>query len=632
MMNIQQDLVQLIEKTIIALYGETQVAVKLEHTNPDFRGDYTFVVFPLLRHSKLAPEATAEQMGNELVKSDLITEFNVVKGFLNLVINPNLYQNFLMENWNNEGFTKLKHGNGQKVMVEYSSPNTNKPLHLGHIRNNLLGYSVAQIMDANGYDVIKANLVNDRGIHICKSMLAWERFGNGETPESAGLKGDHLVGKYYVIFETALVEQTKETIEAAKLGNWQPEDPQISTRYQAIFNHLQKAIEANEEKQISKLQDDIKDLVRNQSELMIACAEMLRKWEAGDDDVMALWRKMNNWVYDGFSVTYRKLGVDFHKYYYESNTYMLGKDIIDGGLKAGVFYQKPDKSVWIDLKDIQLDEKLVLRSDGTSVYITQDIGTADLKYQDFGINKSLYVVGNEQDYHFKVLFHIMKKLGRPYADGMFHLSYGMVDLPSGKMKSREGTVVDADDLINEMVNEAKKKTEELGKTQGLEADELNHLYESLGLSALKFFILKVDPKKRMLFNPQESIDFQGDTGPFVQYTYARIQSILRNAGNEWIQTNASEELQLADVELANIQTLYQYPSVLKEACDQFSPALISSYCLDLAKTFNRLYNEVSVLKESNEAIKHNRLRIAYFTANTLKHALSLLGIKVVERM
>lgn len=631
MMNIQQDIVQLIEKTIIALYGETQVAAKLEHTNPDFRGDYTFVVFPLLRYSKLSPEATAEQIGNELVKSDLITEFNVVKGFLNLVVNPTIYQEFLNQQWNNPGFTKLSHGNGQKVMVEYSSPNTNKPLHLGHIRNNLLGYSIAQIMDANGYDVIKANLVNDRGIHICKSMLAWQRFGNGETPESAQLKGDHLVGKYYVIFESALVEQTKEVIAQAKEGNWQPSDEKIAQRYQTIWSNLQKAIAANEEKQIAKLQDDIKDLVRNQSELMVSCAEMLRKWESGDDEVIALWRKMNNWVYDGFAVTYSKLGVDFHKYYYESNTYTLGKDIIEGGLKAGVFYQKPDNSVWIDLKDIQLDEKLVLRSDGTSVYITQDIGTADLKYQDFGINKSIYVVGNEQDYHFKVLFHIMKKLERPYADGMFHLSYGMVDLPSGKMKSREGTVVDADDLINEMVEEAKKKTEELGKTQGLEADELNNLYESLGLSALKFFILKVDPKKRMLFNPQESIDFQGDTGPFVQYTYARIQSILRNTGNEWQNTTATE-IPLHDVELANIQTLYQYHAVLKEACEQFSPALIGGYCLDLAKSFNRLYNEVSILKEANEDIKNNRLKLAFFTANTLKHALSLLGIKVVERM
>ena len=631
MMNIQQDIVQLIEKTIIALYGETQVAAKLEHTNPDFRGDYTFVVFPLLRYSKLSPEATAEQIGNALVKSDLITEFNVVKGFLNLVVNPSIYQEFLNQQWNNPGFTKLAHGNGQKVMVEYSSPNTNKPLHLGHIRNNLLGYSVAQILDANGYDVIKANLVNDRGIHICKSMLAWQRFGNGETPETAQLKGDHLVGKYYVIFETALVEQTKDLIAQAKEGNWQPSDEKIAHRYQTIWANLQKAVAANEEKQIAKLQDDIKDLVRNQSELMISCAEMLRKWESGDEEVIALWRKMNNWVYDGFAVTYSKLGVDFHKYYYESNTYTLGKDIIEGGLKAGVFYQKPDNSVWIDLKDIQLDEKLVLRSDGTSVYITQDIGTADLKYQDFGINKSIYVVGNEQDYHFKVLFHIMKKLERPYADGMFHLSYGMVDLPSGKMKSREGTVVDADDLINEMVEEAKKKTVELGKTQGLEADELNNLYESLGLSALKFFILKVDPKKRMLFNPQESIDFQGDTGPFVQYTYARIQSILRNAGDNW-QNSIAKEIPLHEVELANIQTLYLYQGILKEACEQFSPALISGYCLDLAKSFNRLYNEVSILKETNEDIKNNRLKLAYFTANTLKHALSLLGIKVVERM
>jgi arginyl-tRNA synthetase len=632
-MNIQADLIHLIDLAIKKLYGDTSVQVKLESTNADFRGDYTFVVFPLLRFSKATPELTAVAIGNEISSHSLIAEYNVVKGFLNIVVNTQVYLNFLEKQWNNPSFLSTSLGTGKKVMVEYSSPNTNKPLHLGHIRNILLGYSVSNILSANGFETIKANLVNDRGIHICKSMIAWQRFGNGETPQSSGLKGDHLVGKYYVAFENALVEQTRDTLELAKKGQWQPENQTTKERYQKLWLTLQSA---KEEKQINKLTDDIKDLVRNQSEIMQATSEMLRQWEAGNPEIIELWSTMNGWVYEGFNTTYTKLGVDFDKYYYESNTYTLGKDIVEEGLQSGVFYQKPDNSVWIDLTGEGLDEKLVLRSDGTSVYITQDIGTADLKYSDFEINNSIYVVGNEQDYHFKVLILIMKKLQRTYANGMYHLSYGMVDLPSGKMKSREGTVVDADDLIQEMINEAKAKTEELGKTDGLAETELQHLYHSLGLSALKFYILKVDPKKRMLFNPQESIDFQGDTGPFVQYTYARIKSILRKAPTveQWSGTASmnQDSTSLLPVELETIQTLYRYPEVLQEACTAYSPADVCSYCLDLAKSFNRLYNEVSILNEPNESARINRLKIAYFTANTLKHALSLLGIDVVERM
>jgi arginyl-tRNA synthetase len=632
-MNIQADLIHLIDLAIKKLYGDTSVQVKLESTNADFRGDYTFVVFPLLRFSKATPELTAVAIGNEISSHSLIAEYNVVKGFLNIVVNTQVYLNFLEKQWNNPSFLSTSLGTGKKVMVEYSSPNTNKPLHLGHIRNILLGYSVSNILSANGFETIKANLVNDRGIHICKSMIAWQRFGNGETPQSSGLKGDHLVGKYYVAFENALVEQTRDTLELAKKGQWQPENQTTKERYQKLWLTLQSA---KEEKQINKLTDDIKDLVRNQSEIMQATSEMLRQWEAGNPEIIELWSTMNGWVYGGFNTTYTKLGVDFDKYYYESNTYTLGKDIVEEGLQSGVFYQKPDNSVWIDLTGEGLDEKLVLRSDGTSVYITQDIGTADLKYSDFEINNSIYVVGNEQDYHFKVLILIMKKLQRTYANGMYHLSYGMVDLPSGKMKSREGTVVDADDLIQEMINEAKAKTEELGKTDGLAETELQHLYHSLGLSALKFYILKVDPKKRMLFNPQESIDFQGDTGPFVQYTYARIKSILRKAPTveQWSGTASmnQDSTSLLPVELETIQTLYRYPEVLQEACTAYSPADVCSYCLDLAKSFNRLYNEVSILNEPNESARINRLKIAYFTANTLKHALSLLGIDVVERM
>lgn len=631
-MNIQAELTSLIQQALHKLYGEIPVTVKLESTNPDFKGDYTFVVFPLLRYSKATPEATAEAIGKEIQSNPLVAEYNVVKGFLNVVIHTSVYLDFLSKNWNNPQFGKGHSGAGKKVMVEYSSPNTNKPLHLGHIRNILLGYSISQIIEANGYETIKANLVNDRGIHICKSMLAWQRFGNGETPASSGMKGDHLVGKYYVAFENALVDQTKETLDLAKSGLWNPENQTVLNRYRVLWNALTSA---KDDKQSAKILDDIKDLVRNQSEIMQATSELLRQWEAGNPEVLDLWSTMNGWVYEGFHSTYQKLGVEFNKYYYESNTYKLGKDIVEEGLQSGVFYQKEDQSVWINLTDDGLDEKLVLRSDGTSVYITQDIGTADLKYSDFGIDKSIYVVGNEQDYHFKVLLLIMKKLKRSYADGMYHLSYGMVDLPSGKMKSREGTVVDADDLIGEMIQEAKTKTEELGKTDGLEESELNQLYHALGLSALKFYILKVDPKKRMLFNPQESIDFQGDTGPFVQYSYARIRSILRKAGHsdQWMNPkNQSESPSLLPAELDTIQTLYRYPAVIEEACNSYSPSDICSYCLDLAKSFNRLYNEASILNEPNELAKSNRLKIAAFTAETLKNALSLLGISVVERM
>ena len=628
-MNLEQALIQHIADAIESLYGQPAQSVKLEHTNPDFAGDYTFVVFPLLRISRSTPEATAEAIGNHLKQhASIVADFNVVKGFLNLVLQTDIYADFLKSQWNNPQFGQTALGAGKKVMVEYSSPNTNKPLHLGHVRNNLLGMSVANLYKAAGYEVVMANLVNDRGIHICKSMLAWQKFGNGETPESTGMKGDHLVGKYYVVFENALREETKPTIESALAGNWQADGDTAQKKYAAILAQLEKA---TEEKQIAKLQDDIKELVRNQSPLMRETQQMLRDWEAGVEAVISLWQTMNGWVYSGFEKTYARLGVAFDQYYYESNTYKLGKDVVEEGLQKGVFYRKDDGSVWIDLREDGLDEKLVLRGDGTSVYITQDIGTADLKFQQHGVDQSIYVVGNEQDYHFKVLFLIMKKLGRSFADGMHHLSYGMVDLPSGKMKSREGTVVDADDLIQEMVNEAEAKTKELGKTDGLSVTELSHLYESLGLAALKFFILKVDPRKRMLFNPQESIDFQGDTGPFVQYTYARIQSILRSAeGWDWQSTEIHTEL--LPIEVETVQTLYRYPDEVNKACSDSSPAVIAQYCIDLARTFNRFYNECHILREENAVIKNTRLKLAHFTAHTLKHGLNLLGIQVVERM
>ena len=626
-MNIEGDIIASIEKAIGALYNTSDSQqVKIEKTKTDFVGDFTYVVFPIVRISRKSPEQTAEEIGQYLkTNASFIQDFNVIKGFLNLVIDPSIWLNYLETNWKNTSFSRPS--KNEKVMVEYSSPNTNKPLHLGHIRNNLLGYSLSQIFQHTGYDLIKANLINDRGIHICKSMLAWKLFGNGETPQSANLKGDHLVGKYYVVFETKLREQTAESIENALKGNFEFTQANIQNRYS---DTLEKLKTATEEKQIAKLSDDIKEFVRNNSDLMLACQDMLRKWEAGDAETIQLWKKMNEWVYEGFNMTYTKLGVSFDKYYYESNTYKLGKDLVQEGLAKGVFYQKPDNSVWIDLTEDGLDEKLVQRGDGTSVYITQDIGTAELKFQEFGMNRSIYVVGNEQDYHFKVLFLIMQKLGKSYAQGMYHLSYGMVDLPSGKMKSREGTVVDADDLLTEMFNTAKEKTIELGKTDGLSDEELNNLYTQLSLSALKFFILKVDPRKRMLFNPQESIDFQGDTGPFVQYTYARIRSILRQAGNNW-QT-ATTATALHPAEINTIKVLYDFPAVLEDACKDYSPAIICQYCLDLARAYNRLYNEVSILRETDETLKNLRLKLAHQTAETLKFGLNLLGINVVERM
>jgi len=626
-MNIEGEIIEGIEKAITALFASPEApSVKIEKTKSDFVGDYTYVVFPIVRLSRKSPEQTAEEIGQYLTTNcQIINNFNVIKGFLNLEVDSSVWHHYLQSNWNKTSFSLPS--KNEKVMVEYSSPNTNKPLHLGHIRNNLLGYSLSQIFDNNGYEVIKANLINDRGIHICKSMLAWKLFGNNETPESTGLKGDHLVGKYYVVFENKLREQTTDDIENAIAGNFTFADATVQKRY---TDALEKLNAAKDEKQIAKFSDDIKELVRNNSQLLLTCQEMLRQWEAGDKETIALWEMMNGWVYKGFESTYSRLGVAFDKYYYESNTYKLGKDIVQEGLAKGVFYQKPDNSVWIDLTNDGLDEKLVQRGDGTSVYITQDIGTAELKYQEFGMERSIYVVGNEQDYHFKVLFLIMQKLGKSYAQGMYHASYGMVDLPTGKMKSREGTVVDADDLISEMYQTAKDKTLELGKADGLNEDELNNLYHQLSLSALKFFILKVDPKKRMLFNPEESIDFQGDTGPFIQYTYARIQSILRQAKINWQDAEIPNNLHPSEIN--TIKVLYDFPTVLAEASREYSPAVICQYCLDLARAYNRLYNEVSILRETDEGLQSLRLKLAHHTAEGLKFGLNLLGINVVERM
>jgi arginyl-tRNA synthetase len=564
--------------------------ISLQQTRKEFEGQVTIVTFPFTKVSRKSPEQTGNDIG-EFLKNELaqVSGFNVIKGFLNLSISDAYWLGQFYNQVLPADYT-VAQPNGKKVMVEYSSPNTNKPLHLGHVRNNLLGYSVAQILAAAGYEVIKTNLVNDRGIHICKSMLAWQLFGNGETPESTGLKGDHLVGKYYVIFD----KEYKKQIEELKTTG----------------------------------QTD--DEAKKNAPLIMEAQQMLQKWEAGDKGVIDLWTTMNSWVYAGFDKTYKALGVDFDKFYYESNTYLLGKDIVEEGLEKGVFFKKPDGSVWIDLTSDGLDEKLVRRADGTSVYITQDLGTAQLKYNDFHMDQSLYVVGNEQDYHFKVLFLILDKLGKSWAKGLYHLSYGMVDLPSGKMKSREGTVVDADDLIREMEDTAKQHTEALGKVDSFDEAEKDELYHTIGMGALKYFLLKVEPKKRLLFDPNESIDFQGHTGPFIQYTHARIRSVLGRA-----ELKLEEQLVIDDlspVERDLIITLTQYPETVQVAAEGYNPAAIANYVYELAKAFNKFYHEKSILQAEDETLKRFRLQLASASANIIKTGMGLLGIQVPERM
>jgi arginyl-tRNA synthetase len=591
--SIQQTLVEQTVAAVQALYGadipETQIS--LQETRKEFEGQITIVTFPVTRFSKKSPEQTGTEIGEYLQKNiESISAFNVIKGFLNISLSDEYWIALLNNTIAAQDFGKFP-ANGKKLMVEYSSPNTNKPLHLGHIRNNLLGYSVAEILKAYGYDIIKANLVNDRGIHICKSMLAWQKFGNGETPESSGLKGDHLVGKYYVVFD----KEYKKEIEALKAEGQTEEE------------------------------------AKKNAPLMLETQEMLRQWEAGNEEVIALWTMMNGWVYAGFEKTYNQLGVNFDKFYYESNTYLLGKDIIQEGLDKGVFFKKEDNSVWIDLTDEGLDQKLVLRGDGTSVYITQDLGTAQLKYDEFGMDESIYVVGNEQDYHFKVLFTILKKLGKSWAEGMFHLSYGMVDLPSGKMKSREGTVVDADDLMAEMIETAQSRTEELGKTEGFSEEDKLELYNTIGMGALKYFLLKVDPKKRLLFDPNESVDFQGHTGPFIQYTHARIKSVLRKA--EFAADVAvTVPPMLSSYERDLIQTLAEFPNVIEASAKEFSPAQLANFAYEVARLYNKFYHEETILKAEDANVKTFRLHLSSSAAKVIAESMRLLGIQVPERM
>ncbi len=589
-MNLKQKTAEILSQTISELYQIVPERLEIQNTRKEFEGHYTLVTFPLIKELKKKPEDLGNEIGNALFSKNLISGFNVVKGFLNLSFPSEFWIENLIENSSDKEFGYIKNNpDSRSVMVEYSSPNTNKPIHLGHIRNNLLGYSVAEINKAAGHKVQKIQIINDRGIHICKSMLAWEKFGNGETPEDSGMKGDHLVGKYYVEFDKHYREEIKDL-----MAQGQSEDD--AKKNAPLFKEAQ---------------------------------EMLVKWEAGDEQVRALWAKMNGWVYDGFAQTYKRLGVDFDHYQFESNTYLLGKDLIQKGLDSGVFYQKNDGSVWIDLTADGLDEKLVLRSDGTSVYMTQDVGTAVERFETFDIDKLIYVVGNEQDYHFKVLFLILKKLGFKWADSLEHLSYGMVNLPDGKMKSREGTVVDADELMEDMFQTAKDISSELGKLDGYSEEEKDKLYEIIGMGALKYYILKVDPKKGILFDPKESVDFNGNTGPFIQYTYARIQSILRK---ESPQSFDLKEIELNESEIEILRHLYNFEETIQKAAEDLSPALVANYVYDLVKLFNSFYQNHSVLKAEDENLKKFRLWLSQWVSNVISSSLFLLGISAPEKM
>ncbi len=602
---LEQVLRELFIKSFKTLYGQEPPVqqVNFQKTRPEFEGDMTIVVFPFGKLAGRNPEQLANEMGAEMIKeSDMIAKFTVVKGFLNLLISDKFWMDFFKANHENRSFGR-KPVSGKNVVIEYSSPNTNKPLHLGHIRNNLLGWSVSEIMKANGKNVVRVNLVNDRGIHICKSMLAWQKWGNGCTPESTGKKGDHLIGDFYVLFDKKYKEELK-------------------TLLPANFAELSE-----------KEQEEAKTKAEAESTLMQEAREMLRKWEANDPEVRHLWETMNQWVYDGFDVTYKRLGVSFEKIYYESQTYLLGKELVQEGLEKGVLYRRDDNSVWCDLRDEGLDEKLLLRRDGTSVYMTQDLGTAQLRVKEYDPEKLIYVVGNEQIYHFDVLKRVLVRLGREWGNDIEHLSYGMVELPNGKMKSREGTVVDADDLMDEMVATAKAVSDELGKAKDLSPEEADKLYHTIGLGALKYFILKVDPKKTMLFNPEESIDFNGNTGPFVQYTHARICSVLRKAEEQGIKLES--EVKVSDLqpkEKEIIVMMYGWPMVLNQAAENRSPAMVANFIFDLAKEFNQFYQECSILKEPDADRRMFRLQVCDMVAALLRNASELLGIGMPERM
>ena len=597
-MNIELILQEEVKKAVFNLYQQEvpENMIQLQATRKEFEGDATLVVFPLLRMSKKSPEQTAEELGDYLLNNtEYVSAYNVVKGFLNLVIVSSHWIKLIEDAGKTEnfGFKKVT-DDSELVMVEYSSPNTNKPLHLGHIRNNLLGFSISEILKANGYRVVKTNIVNDRGIHICKSMLAWQKWGEGKTPENTGIKGDHLVGDFYVKFDK------EYRAEVAKL--------------------VEGGMEQKE--------------AENNAPLLNEARELLLKWEAKDKETVELWKTMNSWVYEGFDVTYKELGVDFDKIYYESDTFLTGKEEVLRGLYEGIFYQKEDNSVWADLTSDKLDQKLLLRSDGTSVYMTQDIGTAKLRFNDYSIDKMVYVVGNEQNYHFQVLAILLDKLGFDWGKGLYHFSYGMVELPSGKMKSREGKVVDADDILKEMVDVAKQMSQELGKLDSLNEEDANETYKKIAKAALKYFMLKVDPKKNMMFNPEESIDFNGNTGPFIQYTYARIKSVLRKAEESGIEVPSilDASMKLEDKEKVVIKRIASFPQTVAEAAENYSPAIIANYCYELVKEFNQFYHDYSILKEEDANVKGFRLVLSSVVADVVSRGMGLLGIEMPERM
>ena len=683
-----------IQKALMALY-EAEIPhskIIVNSTRKEFEGDYTVVTFPFAKAARKKPDAIAEELGEYLVKEmKEIDGYNVIKGFLNLVVSESFWIDFLQEAFKTPDFGQHQ-ANGKKVLVEFSSPNTNKPLHLGHIRNILLGWSTSKILEAAGYEVARVQIVNDRGIAICKSMLAWQQFGEGTTPESTNTKGDHFVGKYYVLFEKKFKAEYKAwqaTPDGTSLfENWASDELTVKKAEKAIAEAKRKAIkkadeakhkaireteetaqkaikgiEASDEKAIAEVQSAkqqaieeaeatrenainekdftltayfFKEVFKNTyfneySPLGKAAKAMLLKWEAGDAETIALWQQMNNWVYKGFEATYKKMGVHFDKLYYESDTYLLGKDVIAKGLAEGIFYEKEDNSVWIDLTKEKLDHKLVLRSDGTSVYITQDIGTAEVRYKDFGVDKMVYVVADEQNYHFQVLFKTLERMGAPYASGLHHLSYGMVDLPSGKMKSREGTVVDADDLIEEVVAEARKNSQERDTLSALSEEEQAEIMYKIGLGALKFFIIKVNPQKRMTFNPAESVDMQGHTGPYVQNAYVRVRALLRKAGEQDLsQGKAYTELKALEKEILNL--LYAFPELIATAAEDYDPSAIANYSYELAKNYHRLWHDLPILKAESEAAKAFRLQLSQVLANVLKFSMEMLGIEMPDRM
>ncbi|MDJ1499233.1 arginine--tRNA ligase [Xanthocytophaga agilis] len=664
--------------------------VLLQATRKDFEGSHTFVTFQIAKQVRKSPVEVGQQLGDYLQqKGTAVSRFNVVQGFLNLVLSDAVWIELFKSIQANTSYG-FQPANGQKVMVEYSSPNTNKPLHLGHLRNNFLGYSIAQILKANGYEVMKTNIVNDRGIHICKSMLAYQKFGNGETPESSNMKGDKLVGKYYVEFDKQLKNQTQPFLQEAynqtftsyseaeqtvikkslekieKLEGFVPplkakiDKTQLNTELAELITEWETGLEktssiikeletveglkgAEKEllatlRKINKLEgeindekDEIKGIAQNKTEIMKEAQQMLLKWEQGDPETVALWKKMNGWVYVGFDVTYKRMGVDFDKFYYESNTYLLGKEIVNEGLEKGIFFKKENGSVWIDLTEVGLDEKLLLRGDGTSVYMTQDLGLADLKHTDFPMDKSVYVVGNEQDYHFKVLFSILQKLGRPYAEGLYHLSYGMVDLPSGKMKSREGTVVDADDLMNEMVETAEERSKDLSKVEEFPEEERTQLFNMVGIGALKYFLLKVDPVKRMLFNPDKSIDLHGNTATFIQYTHARISTIVRKS-QEFTLVDVPTFYTLHEAETDLVILLGEFPNVIKDAGNKYAPSTIANYCYEMAKSYNRFFDLCSIFKADTPEQMSFRVALSAEVGKVIKKGMNLLGIQVPDRM